>query len=66
MKTVLVLASAIGFAASAAYAECSYHSKVNAAVDTETTTASISKSETETAEADEDLILDRKAEEASE
>lgn len=48
MKTVLILAAALGLSTSAALAECAGHAKVTASVevDREITTASISKSQT--------------------
>ncbi len=41
MKIILVTVATVGLSASAAFAECAYHAKTNAAVDTTTTTASI-------------------------
>ncbi|MEO9336372.1 hypothetical protein ABFT80_02885 [Mesorhizobium sp. SB112] len=41
MKYVLAIAAALGLSISAASAECNYHSKVSASVDSETKTASI-------------------------
>ncbi|RJG46318.1 hypothetical protein [Mesorhizobium sp. DCY119] len=49
MKTILVLAAAIGLTVSAASAECMGHSKVNASIDTETKVASVSTADTSTA-----------------
>ncbi len=43
MKMLLVAAAAVGLSASMAFAECAYHAKTNAAIDTTTTTASITK-----------------------
>jgi hypothetical protein len=43
MKTILVLAAAMGLTVSVAAAECPGHSKVQASVDTETQVASIQK-----------------------
>jgi hypothetical protein len=43
MKTVLVLAAAMGLSISAASAECVGHKQVNASVDTETKVASVVK-----------------------
>ncbi len=49
MKTILVLAAAIGLSVSAASAECVGHSKVNASVDTDTKVASIATTDASTA-----------------
>ena len=46
MKTVLVLAAALGLSVSAAAAECAGHSKVSASIDTETKVASVAKDAT--------------------
>ena len=43
MKTILVLAAAMGLSISAASAECVGHKQVNASVDTETKVASVVK-----------------------
>jgi hypothetical protein len=43
MKTVLVLAAAMGLSISAASADCVGHKQVNASVDTETKVASVVK-----------------------
>jgi hypothetical protein len=43
MKTILVLAAAMGLSISAASAECVGHKQVNASVDTETKVASVLK-----------------------
>jgi hypothetical protein len=43
MKTVLVLAAAMGLSISAASAECVGHKQVNASIDTETKVASVVK-----------------------
>ena len=44
MKTFLAFAAAFGLSVSAASAECTWHSKVSASVDTQTRTASVAKS----------------------
>lgn len=41
MKTFLVLAAALGFSISAASADCAWHSKESASVDTQAKTASV-------------------------
>jgi hypothetical protein len=52
MKTVLVAAAALGLTVSAASAECAWHSKVSASVDTQTKTASVAQTDvSSTAEA---------------
>ena len=43
MKTILVLAAAMGLTVSVAAAECANHKQVNASVDTETKVASVVK-----------------------
>ncbi len=43
MKTVLVIAAAMGLSISAASADCAGHSNTSASVDTETTVASVVK-----------------------
>ena len=43
MKTILLLAAALGLSISAAAADCAGHAKVTTAVDTETTVASVVK-----------------------
>jgi hypothetical protein len=43
MKTILVLAAAMGLTVSVAAAECVGHKQVNASVDTETKVASVVK-----------------------
>ena len=43
MKTVLVLAAALGLSISAASADCVGHKQVSASIDTETKVASIAK-----------------------
>jgi len=43
MKTVLVMAAALGFSVSMAAADCAGHAKVTTSVDTETTVASVVK-----------------------
>ncbi|MGF6176045.1 hypothetical protein [Ensifer sp. 4252] len=57
MKIILVTVAAVGLSASAAFAECAYHAKTNAAVDTTTTTASIA---TESQPASEEMVLLKK------
>ncbi len=57
MRTLLVTVAAIGLSTSAAFAECAYHAKTNAAIDTATTTASIS---TESEPASEEMVLLKK------
>lgn len=57
MRTLLVTVAAIGLSTSAAFAECAYHTKTNAAIDTETTTASIS---TESEPASEEMVVLKK------
>lgn len=57
MRTLLVTVAAIGLSTSAASAECAYHAKTNAAIDTATTTASIS---TESEPASEEMVLLKK------
>ena len=49
MKTFLAFAAAFGLSVSAASAECAWHSKVSASVDTKTTTASVTKPDTSSA-----------------
>ncbi|WP_455854250.1 hypothetical protein [Ensifer canadensis] len=56
MKTLVVAVAAIGLSASTAFAECAYHAKTNAAVDT-TTTASIT---TDNQPAPEKMVLLKK------
>lgn len=46
MKTVLVLAAALGLSISAASADCAAHKQVNASADTETKVASVVKQAT--------------------
>jgi hypothetical protein len=43
MKTILVLAAAMGLSVSVAAAECAAHKQVNASVDTQTKVASVVK-----------------------
>jgi hypothetical protein len=43
MKTILVVAAAMGLSISTAAAECANHKQVNASVDTETKVASVVK-----------------------
>ncbi|OCP34502.1 hypothetical protein [Ensifer sp. LC163] len=57
MKTLLVALAAAGLSASAAFAECAYHAKTDAAIDTATTTASIT---TESQPASEEMVLLKK------
>ncbi len=57
MKIILVAVAAVGLSASMAFAECAYHAKNNAAVDTTTTTASIT---TESQPASEEMVLLKK------
>ncbi|MNW03842.1 hypothetical protein BLJAPNOD_00497 [Ensifer sp. M14] len=57
MKTLLVAIAAIGLSAPMAFAECAYHAKTNAAIDTATTTASIT---TESQPASEEMVLLKK------
>lgn len=56
MKMLLVAAAAAGLSASTAFAECAYHARTNAAIDT-TTTASIT---TESQPATEKTVLLKK------
>ena len=44
MKTFLAIATALGLSVSAAYADCPYHEKVQASVDTQKT-ASVEKAD---------------------
>ncbi|OOG74449.1 hypothetical protein B0E45_05610 [Sinorhizobium sp. A49] len=57
MKTLLVAIAAIGLSAPMAFAECAYHAKTNAAIDTATTTASIT---TESQPTSEEMVLLKK------
>ncbi len=57
MKIILVTVATVGLSASAAFAECAYHAKTNAAVDTTTTTASIT---TESQPTSEEIVLLKK------
>ena len=60
MKTVLVVAATLGLTASAAFAECAWHNKVNAEakVDKTITTASVTTTEKQSRlPADESKIL---------
>ncbi|MGH6810512.1 MAG: hypothetical protein ACREEJ_27255 [Ensifer adhaerens] len=57
MKMLLVALAAVGLSASAAFAECAYHAKTNAAIDTATTTASTT---TESQPASEEMVLLKK------
>ncbi|KQY12618.1 hypothetical protein [Rhizobium sp. Root482] len=61
MKSVLIIAAAMGLSAPAAFADCEYHSKVNAAVDVDKTitTASIAADAQSTEGADVLLKGDR-------
>jgi len=45
MKTFLAFAAAFGLSVSAASAECAWHSKVSASVDTQTKTASVTEAD---------------------
>lgn len=45
MKTFLAFAAALGLSVSAASAECSWHSKTSASVDTQTKTASVTNAD---------------------
>ena len=49
MKTIMVLAAALGLSVTAAAAECSWHSQASASVDTDTKVASTEKSDMSTA-----------------
>ena len=49
MKIFLAFAAAFGLSVSAASAECTWHSKVSASVDSQTKTASVTKSDMSTA-----------------
>lgn len=65
MKTVLIVAATLGLSASAAFADCAGHSKINAAVDVDKTitTASVVTTEKQSrlpAEADQVLLEDQK------
>ncbi|NVD37284.1 hypothetical protein HT585_00320 [Ensifer sp. HO-A22] len=57
MKTLLVAIVAIGLSAPMAVAECAYHARTNAAIDTATTTASIT---TESQSTSEETVLLKK------
>ncbi|PZN54905.1 MAG: hypothetical protein DIU65_06885 [Proteobacteria bacterium] len=48
MKTLLVFAAVFGLSVSAASADCAWHSKVTASVDTQTTTASVTEADAQT------------------
>lgn len=65
MKTVLIVAAALGLSASAAFAECAGHSKINAATDVDKTitTASVVTTEKQSrlpADAEPIIIDDQK------
>ncbi|MXN45839.1 hypothetical protein GR138_11600 [Shinella kummerowiae] len=65
MKTVLIVAATLGLSASAAFADCAGHSKINAAADVDKTitTASVATTEKQSrlpAEADPIIIEDQK------
>jgi hypothetical protein len=45
MRTFLTIAAALGLSVSAASADCAYHHKISASVDTQTKTASVEKAD---------------------
>ncbi|MDI7863220.1 hypothetical protein MRS76_14780 [Rhizobiaceae bacterium n13] len=61
MKTVMIVAAALGFSASGAMADCLYHKNASAPVDRETTTASITKSEPVSSEQQGTIATDEQA-----
>ena len=61
MKTVMIVAAAVGFSASGAMAECNYHKNASAPVDRETTTASVTKSEPVSSEQQSTIATDEQA-----